>query len=414
MEPLLENLTVDETFFEPARRLIRHYCRHRRDTPVLDDERFVCEVLRRVLGGWDSGRDFLQARQDDGEDLARGTWFDGHHSRRWVDLVAEVATRSYELFDRFLQPRDWLKEFPELAGWAVWAVDGHQIEHASHAARDRKDRLVSVGTLYGLCLHSGLMRSLAPFQGDGVQRHEWPVFKQHLPGWLARDHGKLLPIVVGDPAYIDVLFWFDQKRRRQSVIITREKENMIPLIIGPNPFDSLDPVNRGVEADELAGYTHAHMRRIVYCDPLSGERFVFLTTETTLRPGVIALLYFLRWKIEKVFDVSKNKLHQQKAWANVDTATQLQAHAIALTHNLLTLLLANLEQAGIREVKIERKQAARRKAWPAARRVPAQEMVRHAAQLSCQFIRLVRHYLHRRTSWPDALPRFRLRLEAYL
>ncbi len=414
MEQSLENLTVDESFIEPAIRLVRNYCRHRRDTLALSDERFVREALRRVLGHWDSGRDFLQARQDDGEDLARATWFGGLHSRRRADLMAEVATRSYELFDRFLQPRDWLQEFPELAGRAVWAVDGHQIEHASHAARDPKDELVSVGLLYGLCLHSGLQRALLPFQGDGVRRHEWPVFKQHLPNWLAQDRGGLLPIVIGDPAYIDVLFWFEQKRRRQSVIITREKENMKPLIIGPNGFDPQDPVNRGVETDELAGYTDAQMRRIVYRDPLSGERFVFITTETTLRPGLIALLYFLRWKIEKVFDVAKNKLHQQKAWANGDTAAHLQAHCIALTHNLLTLLLATLEQAGVRELKVERKQAARRKACPEAKRVPAQEMVRHAAQLTCQFIRLVRYYLDHKTPWRVALPRFQLRLGAYL
>jgi len=414
MERSLANLTVDESFFEPVLRLLRNYCRHRRDTLALSDERFLREALRRVLGHWDSGRDFLQARQDDGENLARATWFDGLHSRRRADLVAEVATRSYELFDRFLQPRDWLQEFPELAGRAVWAVDGHQIDHACHAARDPKDELVSVGLLYGLCLHSGLQRALVPFQGDGVRRHEWPVFKQQLPKWLARDRGVLLPIVIGDPAYIDVLFWFEQKRRRQAVIITREKENMKPLIIGPNGFDRQDPVNRGVEADELAGYTYAHLRRIVYRDPLSGERFVFVTTETTLRPGLIALLYGLRWKIEKVFDVAKNKLHQQKAWANGDIAAHLQAHCIALTHNLLTLLLATLEQAGVRELKLERKQAARRRACPAAQRVPAQEMVRHAAQLSCQFIRLVRHYLQHKTPWRAALPRFQLRLESYL
>ncbi|MCX5682349.1 MAG: transposase [Planctomycetota bacterium] len=414
MAQSLENLTVDEAFFEPALRLLRHYCRHRRETPTLSAERFMRESLRRVLGHWDSGRDFLQARQDDGEDLARATWFGGLHSRRRADLVAEVATRSYELFDRFLQPRDWLREFPELVGRAVWAVDGHQIEHASHAGRDPKDALVSVGLLYGLCLHSGLQRALGPFQGDGVRRHEWPVFKQHLPSWLAQDRGGLLPIGVGHPANIEVRFWFEQKRRRQAVIITREKENMKPLIISPNAFDPHDPVNQGVEADELAGYTDAHMRRIVYRDPLTGERFVFITTETTLRPGLLALLYFLRWKIEKVFDVAKNKLHQQKAWANGDTAAHLQAHCIALTHNLLTILLATLEQAGVRERKVERKQAARRKVCPEARRVPAQEMIPHAAQLTCQFIRLVRYYLDHQTPWRVARPRFQLRLEAYL
>ena len=56
----------------------------------------------------------------------------------------------------------------------------------------------------------------------------------------------------------------------------------------------------------------------------------------------------------------------------------------------------------------------RRDARPDAQRVPAQEMVKHAAPLTCQFIRLVRHCLAHQTSWHDALPLFRRRLEAYL
>jgi hypothetical protein len=201
---------------------------------------------------------------------------------------------------------------------------------------------------------------------------------------------------------------------RQAIIITREKECMKPTAISHYAFDPLDPVNRGVEADEMAGYTYAYLRRIVYCDPASGERFVFLTTETSLRPGVIALLYLLRWKIEKVFDVFKNKFHQQKAWANGEIAAHAQAHLTALTHNLLTILLATLERAGIREQKIERQQAARIKARAESHRVPAQEMVRHAAQLTCQFIRLLRHCLAHHTSWREALPLFQRRLAAYL
>ena len=247
-----------------------------------------------------------------------------------------------------------------------------------------------------------------------MRRHEWPVFKQHLPRWLQQDRGQKVPIVVGDPAYLDVLHWSEQKRLRQALIVTREKEDLKPTVIARHPFDPQDPVNRGVEADEMAGYTYAYLRRIVYCDPASGERFVFLTTEDRLRPGVIALLYLLRWKIENVFDVFKNKLHQRKAWANGATAARTQAHFTALTHNLLTLLLVTLEQAGITEQKVARQHAARQAARPAARRVPAQELVRHATQLTCQFIRLLRHCLNHQTPWRDALPLFQRRLEAYL
>jgi hypothetical protein len=414
MEPAFERMTVDESFFEPAFRLLRDYCRHRRDTPQLSDEQFLRGGFQRVLGHCDSGRDFVQMRQDSGEALARTTWFDALHSRRRAAMVAEVATRSYEIFERFLQPRDWLGAFPELARRAVWAVDGHHLEHACHAQRDPKGEFISVGLLYGLCLHSGLQRTPVPFQVDGVRRHEFPVFKQHLPRWLQQDRRPMLPIVVGDPAYIDVLYWFEQKRLRQAVIITREKENMKPTVIAHHPFDRQDPVNRGVEEDGMAGYTYAYLRRMVYCDPASGERFVFLTTDDSLRPGLVALLYLLRWKIEKSFDVFKNKLHQQKAWANGETAAHTQAHLTALTHNLLILLLATLEQAGIREEKVERQQDARRDAQPKTLRVPAQEMVRHASQITCQFIRLLRHYLVHKTPWRDALPVFQRRLEVYL
>ena len=414
MELTFDQGTVRDALSEPARRILRDYCRHRRDTPQLSDEQFLRDGFERVLGRFDSGRDFVQDRQDRGEALALTTWFDALHSPRRAVMVAEVAARTYEVFDRFLQPRDWLGAFPELTGRAVWAVDGHHLEHACHAALDPKGEFVSMGLLYGLCLHSGLQRSLVPFQGDGVRHHEWPVFKQHLPDWLRQDRGAQIPLVIGDPAYLDVLYWAEQKRLRQACIITREKDGMKPTVISHHAFDPHDPVNRGVESDEMAGYTSAYLRRIVYRDPATGERFVFLTTDDKLRPGLIALLYLLRWKIEKVFDVFKNKFHQRKAWANGTVAASTQAHLTALTHNLLTILLVTLEQAGIREVKVARQQAERIQQRPANQRVPAQEMVRHAAQLTCQFIRLLRHCLDHRTSWQDALPLFRRRLEAYL
>ena len=35
--------------------------------------------------------------------MTSATWFDALHSERRSAMVAEVATRSYELFDRFLR-----------------------------------------------------------------------------------------------------------------------------------------------------------------------------------------------------------------------------------------------------------------------------------------------------------------------
>jgi hypothetical protein len=130
------------------------------------------------------------------------------------------------------------------------------------------------------------------------------------------------------------------------MVITREKENMNSTIYGANEFDPEDPVNLGVLADDLAGYSTAALRRIHYRDPNTGKDFVFITTCNHLRPGVIALLYFMRWKIEQTYDVFKNKFKVRKARGTGETSTTMQAHFVALLHNLLTLLLAHLEKKG--------------------------------------------------------------------
>jgi hypothetical protein len=398
----------------PALGLLRDYTRGAREGGSLDDATFVRLGLRRALDGDESGRAFLQARGGAGEALARATWFDAWQSDRRLGMIGQMAAHSYAVMERLLQERDWLGAFPELTGRAVWAVDGHQIEHACHATRDAKGGQVPVGVSYGLCLHTGLMRPLGCFQAAGWRGHEWPLFQKRWTTWLRLDKRPLLPVIVADPAYIDVLFWAQQKIQRQAVIITREKQNMKPTVISANPFDADDPVNRGVLADELAGYTYAQLRRIRYRDPATGEEFIFITTDTSLQPGLVALLYLLRWKIEKSYDVFKNKFRVRKAWSNGPVAALMQGHFMALLHNLLTVLLVALEQAGLTEDKVLERRAAARARQPPEQRVPAQEMVRHALCLTCQFIRLVRHCLRENMPWKLALPLFECRLRIYL
>jgi hypothetical protein len=412
--PFINAVKVDEDFMAPVNDLLEDYIRNKleRDNG-LSDQRFIHLGITRSLEGDESGRAFLQALADhqDGRDVARATWFDALQSKRRLGILTNVATTSYRHFERSLKGRDWLEAFPELRLHPVWAVDGHQIEHACHSPRNAKGEYDATGLTYGLCLHTGLLRPLARFQGDGVRRHEWPVFKEHWRKWIIDEPRKGMPIVVADPAYIDCQYWILEKIRRQAMVITREKENMKPTIYGANPFDPKDPVNQGVESDELAGYSNAALRRIRYLDPATQESFVFVTTCNHLRPGLIALLYFMRWKIEKVYDVFKNKLKSQKAWAVGENAALVQGHFMALLHNLLTVLLARLEDHGLHELKLEAGKTRRLFGNPTA---PAQQMIKHAIILTCQFIRLVRHCLRSKISWAHALPLFSLRLHAYL
>jgi len=185
---------------------------------------------------------------------------------------------------------------------------------------------------------------------------------------------------------------------------------MKPTVYGHNPFDPNDLVNSGVEGDELVGYSDALLRRIRYRDPKTGELFIFITTNV-LRPGVVAELYFLQWRFEKMYDVFKNKLKEQKAWAVGDSATLIQSHLIALVRNLPTLFLARLEKRGIREEKVEKRIAERNAKQPPP---PSPQMVQGFTILTCQFIRLLRHCLRYKTPWIDALPLFKARLANYI
>ena len=97
------------------------------------------------------------------------------------------------------------------------------------------------------------------------------------------------------------------------------------------------------------------LRKIVYIEPSTGRRFVFLTNQMTLPPGLIAFIYKKRWDIEKVFDQFKNKLMESKAWAKSLIAKCTQAQFMVLTHNLTLMLERKLEsEKGICNTKIEK------------------------------------------------------------
>jgi hypothetical protein len=77
----------------------------------------------------------------------------------------------------------------------------------------------------------------------------------------------------------------------------------------------LNPKRRKVEprdwpGDQIAGTTTGvTVRRVIYQDPETGIIYHYLTNlSASAPPGVVALLYKIRWDVEKVFDEFKNKL----------------------------------------------------------------------------------------------------------
>lgn len=397
------------------------YVRSTRKCPGLPDRDFVRRGISRVLTRHESGREWLQHVADvQAGQLPKSTFFEALHSQRRLEMLEEVGAGLARVASRQMSDAavDWLGDFDELRGCEVFAADGHLIKHASHAERDAKGRPVPVGTIYALDLRTGLSRVVAHVSGDGKRRHEMPSLRESLRG-----HRAEAPVIwVLDRAYHDKAFWSKMWRERGVVMITRMKENMTPIRYASLPFDRHDPVNTGVTAHHALSLEGAWgtMFEVVYEDPETGEQFRFLTSAQFPRPGLAAWLYFLRWRIEKLYDTFKNRLGEKKAWATGDTAAQAQAVLIAMAYNLLRLLEARLgNECGLTDTKVVSKyhkqlDRRERQAQCRKRRIHPLLRKRRMPQLSAQFIRAVRNHLFDPKPLAVLLAAFAAALTAYL
>jgi len=122
-------------------------------------------------------------------------------------------------------------------------------------------------------------------------------------------------------------------------------------------IDFAHPINQGVTGDRVVKDRRGlRVREITFCNPCDGQVYVYLTSEMTLEPGLLVLLYKTRWEIEKVFDKTKTKLQEQNSWATTPAAKQMQSHFVALVHNLLLLVQDLHQQQGVENsAEIQRK-----------------------------------------------------------
>ena len=218
-------------------------------------------------------------------------------------------------------------------------------------------------------------------------------------------------LLIYDCALIDTAWWLKLKQESQICVISRCKESMRPVHELPRVWDRTDPRNAGVLADEIIGLNNlGQLRRVRYQDPETHEIHTFLTSEESLPPGIIALLFRLRWDIEKSFDEFENKLAEKKAWATSKTAKTIQSHFTALAYNLLLLALNDLEsQHHLRDTKVEEKY----ERWMERRPAVAEQLartvnslaqsVRRISEHSLQILRWLRHHLRARSTLEASL-----------
>lgn len=414
--------TTSEEFFKPLFPLLEA-SPHLRHCPALSDSRWLELGITRVLGDHCSGRSFLQQALGLGREIPTCQhFFESLKSKRRLRLCRDASARLFQHAGSLLP--DPLDGIPDLGNFEVLAGDGHWIEHASHDPLKRSNKgeetYYPVGHFYLLDLRRHTLRHLALCdQVNRRKEHDMRAIKRSGAAGIREGIpiGKKT-ILVWDPAGIDFRLWHELKHGHGIYFISRTKENLSVIRCGDLDWDRADPVNRGVERDEQIGTATAGvmLRRITYTDPDSGTTYEFLTNEMTLRPGVIALLYRMRWDIEKVFDELKNKLHQTKAWAKSATAKEMQAQFICLAHNLMLLLEDKLAAEGVGNAAEIKRRAGRSR--PPAGDGPAPSQSRWAdcllgwlqrfTQRGVKFIRWLRAQLLVPCPWDEACARLRL------
>jgi hypothetical protein len=407
--------TVCARFFQPVADVFSQLLTSQRNCPQFSDPDFIEMGLARVLSNAASGRDFLQSHAEAGRlRLSVGHFFETLKSPRRLALCRELSRCLQQSVSRVCE--DPFRPFPELADFDLYAGDGHC--HAA-AAHDKAmgDSRQPVGHLFTLNLRSRALHHLTLGETGGTRKREHDMHAlKRLDLDELRHHAKKgrKAMMVWDRAGIDFRFWHKAKQNG-LYFVSRDKDNMRLETIGLMPFDKKDPRNQGVLIDDIVSTSQGvAVRRVVYYDAIGDVTYTYLTSEMTLPPGLIALLYKRRWDIEKAFDEAKNKYHERKAWASSPTAKMIQGQFIAMTHNLMLVIEADLEKN--EQVRNEPELARRAKRLAKIKTDLAKKgiavpfvysAITNLTQRGVKLIRWLRNHLYGTRPWTDAVSHLR-------
>jgi len=153
-------------------------------------------------------------------------------------------------------------------------------------------------------------------------------------------------ILVFDRGYVDYAQF--QRFSDQGVTwVTRRRSNTVFQTVEKRSVSQAQ-IAKGVQKDKLVilghrAYEHplANARLIEFTDPQSGDKFQFLTNNTTLAPATIAALYQKRWQIEILFKRLKQNYPLRYFLGDTENAIKIQIWC-ALIADLLIKLIKSL------------------------------------------------------------------------
>ena len=315
------------------------YTTWERDCPELSDTDFTYLGLLRCMTPVDSGRHFIQNTQQLHDfPCPHSTYFGALHSIRRRDMLKAVSDESYKLLCKEASKHniDYLDHFSELDGYDVEAADGHFITHACHTPQNAKGRVFAAGFIYAMNLRNGFLNPICKVTNGTKKSHEIPCFRKWIEEKcnIKNDNRKLY---IYDRAAIDYKWWNKQKEN-DVYMISVLKENAVTSFVRALDFDPNDKDNTGIISYELHRKGKAQFTITTYQDPETGTVLKFISTlSASFRPGIIAILYYKRWTIEKAFNNSKSDLKERKAWSSENCSLNSQMRLTAMTYNILRL-----------------------------------------------------------------------------
>jgi hypothetical protein len=381
----------------------------RRQCPVESDRDWLLKGVDRVLANTRSGRDFLQSFSPFwAQPMQVGPYFEKLASPRRLAMVAECSARLRAHADAVRSSP--LTAFAALAAFDVYAGDGHYLAAATHDPAHGETHWPT-GHFFALNLKSQSLFPLTLADSDARKKeHDARALKRQSVAQLRQGAGKGRKVIwVWDKAGVDLAFW--QERKASGIyFLSLRKTGMCLELETERSMDPAQPINQGVHRDRVVRDRRGlRVREITFENPCDGQVYVYLANEMTLEPGLLVLIYKTRWEIEKVFDETKSKLAEKKSWATSETAKEMQAHFVALVHNLLLLVADWHEQQGVvntaetqrREKRLEQQEKA---LTESGRSLPLiYQTLRRFTQATFKLIRWLRVHWHLSTSLPQAL-----------
>lgn len=409
---------VARKFFKPVVDLYPN-SKRRYSCVKLGDLDFIESLVARCLSREKSGRGFLQKHSDHGRnDIKTDLFFNNLSSQRRLDNLQSINRLITPMVNKLC--KDDFAEMKEFDDFDIYAGDGHFHTASVHdpVTLTSKGNPIkrATGHFYMANLRNLELSVMTSALSGGTRKgeHDMHAIKRctidELRRWAKK--GRKV-IIVWDKAGIDFAYWDKLKKLYGVYFVSLEKENMKLVKSYDRTYDKNDPRNEGVIADEAVspGSGGNLLRRVIYRDPLTGTVYNYLTTNITLEPWAIVLLYKKRWDIEKVFDELKNKMNEQKSWSKSKVGKRMQAETLCLTHNLALLMEEYLrKEEGVENVaEFERKKKRVIKAKKNGGNFISTALQRFTVR-TIKFIRWLDNFFYQEVPWEHAVDRLRLRL----